>query len=303
METVHKGLLRKFDAMKGEVIVGKQQIKGQSKGNRVPADEFVPVDHILHDLTRGFYKPAGKPYLLSYQATESLKNYGKQIIWDEAGEYFKEIEMHPPSGERDHRKKSDIAAARYNLEHGIPIGILYKVEKGVNKILGLGLIESERDDGVFIVKPFNFNELEKEKMTILNELEQDEEVDTEVLREVVTRIGQEKFKKKLLSQTHECAICGLDAPEMLIASHIKPWKDSNSQERLDCNNGLLLCPNHDKLFDEGYISFDKDGHIVISDFVSKEMKEKMYISKDSTIQVREGMGDYLVWHKEHYFKK
>jgi len=301
MELVHKGVLRKFDALKGEVINGKKLIKGESKEKRVPADKYVEGEHILHDLIRGFYKPAGQPYLLSYQATESIENYGKQIVWNEIGESFREIKMHPPSGEKDNRKKSDISAARYNLEHGIPIGILYKVKKGVNKILGLGMIKSEREDGVFIVKPFSYNELEKK--AILFELENDEEVDTEVLRKVVTRLGQGKFKKKLLSQSHKCAICGLDASAFLIASHIKAWKDSNSQERLDLNNGLLLCPNHDKLFDEGYISFDKDGHIIISDLVSDEMKEKMYISTDSTIQVREGMEEYLVWHKEHYLKK
>ena len=60
------------------------------------------------------------------------------------------------------------------------------------------MIESERDDGVFIVKPFQFNELEKEKKAILDKIQQDDEIDTEVLREVVARIGQEKFKKKLL---------------------------------------------------------------------------------------------------------
>ena len=107
----------------------------------------------------------------------------------------------------------------------------------------------------------------------------------------------------MTTQSHQCAICGLDVPELLIASHIKAWKDSDSQEKLDHNNGLLLCPNHDKLFDKGYITFEKDGHIIISDFVSEEMKEKMYISKDSSIIVREGMEEYLAWHKEHYFKK
>ncbi|QCR33567.1 hypothetical protein [Lysinibacillus sp. SGAir0095] len=81
-ETVHQGILLKFEALKGQTLVGKIPIKGISKEQRVPADQFVEEDHILHDLIRGFYKPADMPFLNSYQATESEKTmdnkfYGK----------------------------------------------------------------------------------------------------------------------------------------------------------------------------------------------------------------------------------
>lgn len=60
----------------------------------MPADQFVEEYHILHDLIRGFYKPAGIPLLISYQATESDENYGQQIIGKEKSIYaFKTIEM------------------------------------------------------------------------------------------------------------------------------------------------------------------------------------------------------------------
>jgi putative restriction endonuclease len=154
-ESVHRGILRKFEALQGEKVVGRDPIKGLNKDNRVPADQYVPETHILHDLIRGFYKPKGMPYLLSYQATESYENYGRQIIWkDQSIAEFHHIEMRPPSSVKDNRKKSDIAAARYNLKHRIPIGILYKVEKGVNLVLGLGIIVEEDNQGNFIVKPY-----------------------------------------------------------------------------------------------------------------------------------------------------
>ena len=147
-ESVHQGILRKFEALKGQTLVGKLPIKGANKEQRVPADQFVEEDHLLHDLIRGFYKPAGMPYLISYQATESDGNYGQQIIWKEKASYkFETIEMKPPSSPKDSRKKSDIAAARYNLENQIPLGILHKVEKGVNVILGLGIIVEENSKG------------------------------------------------------------------------------------------------------------------------------------------------------------
>lgn len=116
LDEVHKGILMKFQALKGELFIGKEKIKGSDFNSKLKPDKFVPEPHILHDLIRGFYKPAGKPYVLSYQATEAEKNYGKQIIWEEPGISFKRIEMHPPSGEKDNRKKSDIEAARYNLK-------------------------------------------------------------------------------------------------------------------------------------------------------------------------------------------
>ena len=54
----------------------------------------------------------------------------------------------------------------------------------------------------------------------------------------------------------------LSNKDFLIASHIKPWSKCKSNQKLDVNNGLLLCPNHDRLFDEGWISFDEIGKII-----------------------------------------
>ena len=55
---------------------------------------------------------------------------------------------------------------------------------------------------------------------------------------------------------------GLARQEFLIASHIKPWRDCDHQERLDGANGLLLSPHVDKLFDRHWISFERDGQLI-----------------------------------------
>jgi predicted restriction endonuclease len=82
---------------------------------------------------------------------------------------------------------------------------------------------------------------------------------------VKARIGQSAFKNKLLRRSScKCELCGISDPRFLNASHIKPWCEFNSMERLDADNGFLLCPNHDVVFDTGYISFDHDGEILIS---------------------------------------
>lgn len=90
---------------------------------------------------------------------------------------------------------------------------------------------------------------------------------TEIEQTIKSRRGQNIFKKKLLQYDCKCKICGLDMPELLIASHSKPWIDCTDYERLDVYNGFLLCRQHDGLFDKGYISFDDDGKILISNSI------------------------------------
>lgn len=310
-EPVHQGILRKFEALKGETLVGKTPIKGISKEQRIPADQFVEEDHILHDLIRGFYKPAGMPFLISYQATESEENYGYQIIWkDKARHEFETIEMRPPSSPKDNRKKSDIAAARYNLENHIPIGILHKVQKGVNSILGLGMIIEENEQGIFIVKPYSLNHVtststvEKEKILkqVLDNIDFDEDLITEVLKEVKQRKGQAQFRKLLLTKFKTCALCGVEA-DYTRASHVKPWASSTDYERLDIHNGLLLCPNHDHLFDKGLITFEETGNILISSTLSSSQQMCFNVNSMVRIQTADETQQYMAHHRQFVFKK
>lgn len=303
MEEIQEGVLRKFQAYKGRILIGKEEIKGKNSAERLPKDEFVSGTHILHDLIRGFYKPARKPYLLSYQATESDDNYGEQIVWEEKGESFTKINMHPPRGEKDNRKISDIKAARYNMENKIPIGIMHKIKKSHNKILGLGLIVAEGKDGVFTVVPYEFQSEKVDKVLLLEKILDKENIDTDVVREVVLRKGHGDFKRRLLVRSQECELCGLKDTQFLIASHIKPWKDSSHNERLDINNGLLLCPNHDKLFDAGYITFSIDGNIIISPKLIEETKNKMLSKENLSIPFNRNAEKYLIWHRENCYKK
>ena len=88
------------------------------------------------------------------------------------------------------------------------------------------------------------------------------EVPDETEREVVAkaRIGQGKFRADLVANWRKgevCALTGLTVPEMLTASHIKPWRESSNEERLDPMNGLLLATHADKLFDRYLMSFEE----------------------------------------------
>ncbi|MGF9888809.1 HNH endonuclease [Priestia megaterium] len=118
---------------------------------------------------------------------------------------------------------------------------------------------------------------------------------------VKARIGQSIFKKTLLAVEKKCRLCGVSDERLLVASHIKPWSQSNPKERLDVDNGLLLCPNHDALFDKGHISFDEDGLILISDSLDKHSKIFLNINETMNIRMKERQRQYMRWHRENIF--
>lgn len=88
------------------------------------------------------------------------------------------------------------------------------------------------------------------------------------------------------------------------ASHIKPWKNCDNKECIDPENGLLLKPDNDFLFDQGYISFDDDGSIIFSKYLSEQDINEFHLSEKIRIkQVSQKMKDYLSYHREYIFKK
>ncbi|WP_255293570.1 HNH endonuclease [Priestia megaterium] len=129
-----------------------------------------------------------------------------------------------------------------------------------------------------------------------------EVTETEQEQVIKSRIGQSAFKKALLAIEKKCNLCGVVDERFLIASHIKPWSQSNNQERLDVNNGLLLCPNHDSLFDKGYISFDDGGTILISDSLDVATKVFLNINETMKIDLKVEQQKYMKWHRDNLFK-
>ena len=91
-------------------------------------------------------------------------------------------------------------------------------------------------------------------------------VGTEIERMVRQRVGQNKFRDAMLDYWGcACAVTGVAIPEVLRASHAKPWADcATDAERLDVFNGFLLSANLDALFDRFLISFDEQGVLVIA---------------------------------------
>jgi predicted restriction endonuclease len=80
---------------------------------------------------------------------------------------------------------------------------------------------------------------------------------------IAARLGQGSFRADLMrAYKRKCAVTGTDVPELLRASHIKPWRDSNNAERLCVHNGLLLVANLDAAFDAKLISFSDAGRML-----------------------------------------
>lgn len=128
---------------------------------------------------------------------------------------------------------------------------------------------------------------------------------TEVERLIVQRVGQDIFRAGLIDYWEAgCAITSLAVPELLRASHIKPWADCESDaERLDVFNGLLLAPHLDAAFDRGFMTVADDGEVVVS--AALGVADRRILGLAEPLRVRslaDGHRAYLSWHRARVFR-
>ncbi|ENT8436836.1 HNH endonuclease [Pseudomonas sp. GD04087] len=127
--------------------------------------------------------------------------------------------------------------------------------------------------------------------------------DTEREALIKARIGQNGYREALLAYWGGCAVTDCCVPELLRASHIKPWRAASSSERLDPFNGLLLTPNLDLAFDQGLISFDEDGLILLSSDLDPASIKALHLTPQLCLrQLETRHRGYLAWHREHLFR-
>lgn len=117
---------------------------------------------------------------------------------------------------------------------------------------------------------------------------------------VKSRIGQGQFRDKLLLKYKKCIITGISIPQVLVASHIKPWAACNNKERLDVNNGLILSATYDKLFDSGLISFNENGRLYISRAINENNRSLLALNLDKAYPIgfSGNMANYLQYHND-----
>jgi putative restriction endonuclease len=135
---------------------------------------------------------------------------------------------------------------------------------------------------------------------------------TEGLASVKIRRGQQFFRQSILSAYGvRCCVSGLNVPRLLVASHIKPWKDF-PEHRLDPSNGLCLSSLHDAAFDSGLIAFDESFSMILSlklrKFLPQDSLETNFLNYEGKPIRMPGKlsmpsAECLNHHREHIFQK
>jgi putative restriction endonuclease len=124
--------------------------------------------------------------------------------------------------------------------------------------------------------------------------------ETDRLAIIRARKGQGLFKERVGQIESRCRITGVENPAHLVASHCKPWRDSTNEERLNGENGLLLTPSIDHLFDRGFIGFENNGKLIISPVAHGPSLQRMGIDVTGIVNVggfTSGQRQFLDFHR------
>ena len=128
---------------------------------------------------------------------------------------------------------------------------------------------------------------------------------TEKEQVVKARKGQGIFRSNVCKVESACRVTGVTNPNLLIASHIKPWRScETSLERLDGHNGFLMTPDVDRLFDRGFITFESDGAIRVSPRIPTTDLNAMGVDASARVGAfTNPQEQYLAYHRASVFMK
>jgi hypothetical protein len=125
----------------------------------------------------------------------------------------------------------------------------------------------------------------------------------EKMQLIKSRRGQGQFRHNVLLREPKCRVTGISDPVHLRASHIKPWSKSNDQEKIDGNNGLMLAPHIDHLFDDGWISFSDAGDLIRSPKCSSDVFDAFGLPSELNVDFFSSeQCTYLEFHRLNIFK-
>jgi hypothetical protein len=151
------------------------------------------------------------------------------------------------------------------------------------------------------VVPVSADDLDFWEQKLEQDLIKDSSVtDTERLAIIRARTGQGLFKDRVRMIESKCRVTGVENPVHLVASHCKPWRDSTNEERLNGENGLLLTPSIDHLFDRGFVGFEDNGRLIVSPVAHRPSIDRMGIDTSAVINVgvfTEGQKQFLDYHR------
>lgn len=139
----------------------------------------------------------------------------------------------------------------------------------------------------------------------LHRIEEDPELQvTQRIQLAKARVGQGLFRKRVILLDQECRVTGVTDKRVLIASHIKAWKDSTNAERINGHNGILLSPHVDALFDDHLITFEDDGHICTHVSLSADLLNRWSINPNRRVAgFRPEQSHFLAHHRSIFSQK
>lgn len=257
------------------------------------------IKDLVEDL--GFNYHIRDGYLRIKKTLNFIKNENNEIWLPAKGDFYSML----CSNANKKNMKLNNYINEFNLtriEKNIDID---KEKEYVNKIdVYYNSLKSERKNNYYeLNEDYQINEKE---MNFIKNIEMNlKNIESPNEKEVIIkqRLTQGLFRKKLIKRECKCKICNIKDENFLVASHIKPWVEANNYEKVDENNGFLFCPNHDKLFDKGYISFQDNGKLIISDKLNKENIELLGLNTEIKVKIDEDVKKYLEFHREVCLKK
>jgi len=270
VSSTHIQVLRKFHVISGEIITDSSRLRGERGVSKIPPDNIVSAPHYMHNLVRGVYKPEGDEYALSIQMNPESK-WGTEIDF-ETGKWkidydFGEVQKY----------SSDINALTKCMQDNVPIGIILKLRRGENQILGLGKI-TKADGSKFEIIPYDIDETVEhtEQVAYVYVKEQGEKNDyssTGSTTTILTRAKTKFFRDSLLNEyDRKCVFCGFGIESYLIGAHIVPvgiMRVEDPENAMNPSDGLLLCRYCDKAYEDGDIQVNENYNIIKSEKLIK----------------------------------
>ena len=187
--------------------------------------------------------------------------------------------------------------------NGLQSVYLTEIPTSLAEVL-MGLIGAEVEPLALAAKstkPIVADDLDLWERRIEREVATDKTLpETDRMAIIRARRGQGLFKDRVSQIETRCRITGVQNPVHLVASHCKPWRDSTNEERLNGENGLLLTPSIDHLFDRGFIGFENGGRLIISPVAHRPSLERMGIDTATPVNMgafTSGQRAFLDFHR------
>jgi len=180
----------------------------------------------------------------------------------------------------------------------------YGLDVELQKLIGKSDLGSGETSQRQLVQVDEHIELQQEASAIDKDLNGLSGHDVDVLAK--RRIGQSKFRDTLIKKIQRCCISGLNNESLLIASHVVPWSQSNANEKVDIDNGLLLSVTWDALFDKKLMYFNPDGTITFSKQFDIDTFKALGIDDNAKLGERfltDKRKTYLAKHAEETLRK